>query len=153
MIDLERLSQLYDTAHDELKAPSQRQRATELLAEIDADRVVAEYLSLSESSGDDERDAATFKTAYDKLANSVLFWIVWHPGESAEERYARENRLRADKLGILVRHLRREQAKALRKTDFDFVTLFGDEYHLQLWPAHGKVLNLPEPTPNEVVLP
>ena len=151
MIDLERLSQLYATAQDETKAPAQRQKAAELLAEIDADKVIAEFLSLPENSGDED-DAETFRSAYDKLADSVLFWIVRKPGESNEEMHASEDKLRADKLGILVRHLLREKAKALRKTDFDFVRLFGDDFHLQLWPAHGKILNLPEPTPNEVVL-
>jgi hypothetical protein len=153
MIDLERISQLYIAAHDETKTPAQRQKATELLAEIDSDKVVAEYLSLPERSGDDERDAAAFGSAYDKLVRSVLLWIVRQPGESNEEMHAREDRLRADKLGILVRYLRREKAKALRKTDFDFVTLFGDSFHLQLWPPHGPFCyGLPEPTPNEVVL-
>jgi hypothetical protein len=153
MIDLERLSQLYTTAHDETQTPAQRQKAAKLLTEIDADNVVAEYLSLSESSGDDERDAATFSTAYDKFAGSVLLWLVRKPGESNEEMHTREDRLRADKLGILVRHLLREKAKALRKTDFDYVVLFGDDFHLALWPPHGPFCyGLPEPTPTEVIL-
>ena len=152
MIDLERLSQLYATAHDETTSPAQRQKATELLAEIDADDVMTEFLSLPENSGDDA--AAKFSRAYSELADSVLFWLVRKPGESNDEMHAREDRLRADKLGILVRHLRREKAKALRKTDFDFVRLFGDEFHLQLWPPHGPICHgLPEPTPTEVVLP
>jgi hypothetical protein len=153
MIDLERISQVYITANDETQTPAQRQKAAKLLAEIDADKVVAEYLSLSESSGDDERDAATFGTAYDKLANSVLFWLVRKPGESNANMHAREDTLRADRLGIVVRHRLREKAKALRKTDFDFVTLFGDSFHLQLWPPHGPFCyGLPEPTPTEVIL-
>ena len=151
MIDLERISQVYSTAHDEKKTPAQRQKATELLAEIDADTVIAEFLSLPERSGDDERDAATFSRAYSKLADSVLFWLARQPGESNDEMHAREDKLRDDKLGILVRHLLREKAKALRSTDFDFVRLFGDDFHLQLWPAHSTY-GLPKPTPNEVVL-
>jgi len=151
MIDLERLSQLYATARDETKSPAQGQKAAKLLAEINADKVITEFLSLPETSGDDA--AATFSRSYSKLADSVLFWLVRKPGESNEEMHAREDRLRADKLGILVRHLCREKAKTLRKTDFDFVVLFGDDFHLALWPPHGPLCyGLPEPTPNEVVL-
>lgn len=150
MIDLERLEQLYIAANDNTNIPAQR-KAAKLLVEIDADNVIAEFLSLPENSGDDA--AAKFSRAYSELADSVLFWLVRKPGESNLEMHAREDRLRADKLGILVRHLRRKKAKALRKTDFDFVRLFGDEFHLQLWPPHGPFCHgLPEPTPNEVVL-
>jgi hypothetical protein len=152
MIDLERLSQLYATSHDETKTPAQRGKAVKLLAEIDADKVIAEFLSLPENSGCED-DSDTFRSAYDKFADSVLFWLVRKPGESNAETHAREDRLRADRLGILVRHLRREQAKALRKSDFDYVVLFGDNFHLDLWPAHGPFCyGLPAPTPTEVVL-
>jgi hypothetical protein len=89
-------------------------------------------------------------TDYDALASWVVNWLVWEPGESMADIRAREESLKADKLGILVWHLLRERAKPLRKTDFDYVRLFGNEFHLSIWPAHGK--GLPKATPNEVVL-
>src|ERR1700721_456981 len=104
MIDLEKLSELYGTAHDVTKSPAQRQRAAELLAEIDAHKILTEYMAVPESSGDDDDDADRFTKAYDNFTRGLLFWLVQKQGESNEEFYAREERLKADKVGIIVRH-------------------------------------------------
>jgi hypothetical protein len=156
MIDLEKLSELYGTAHDVTKSPAQRQRAAELLAEIDAHKILTEYMAVPESSGDDDDDADRFTKAYDNFTRGLLFWLVQKQGESNEEFYAREERLKADKVGIIVRHFLREKAKPLRTTDFDFVNLCGHEFHLALWPPHASDWwpnsGLPPATPNEVFL-
>jgi hypothetical protein len=157
MIDLERLSQLYETAHNEEKTPEQRLKATGLLAEIDADALAAEYLSLPDNQHQDSATVGIYKwikgqprwASLDDLANYVAGWLRQNDGETNKEFFARMDRLKADKLGVLLRHRKHQQARPVRTTDFDVVRIFGDTFHLSVWWSYAGR----PPIEREVIMP
>jgi hypothetical protein len=140
-MDLAIVEALYQKSVDPTALPEDRGEAGQYL-KANEDAIIAEFLAQPEN--------LRFAT-FDEFVGYVLFWLIRIPGESSEQYRAREDKLRADKSGIIVRHVLREKAKALRKTDFDFINLFGDGFYLALWPPH-TVNGLPAPTPNEVLL-
>ena len=130
-------------AHDAAKTAEHRRKAAELLAAIDADTVVAEYLALPENVWDENgkhpRRGQPKYQNFDELATWVLGWLVWAPGESKEAIHSREDRLRADKLGVVIRAQRLAAARPRRTCDCDVVRIVGDCYHLAVpWCAGGQ---------------
>jgi hypothetical protein len=150
MIDLERITRLYLAAHDSTKSPSQLEKAASLLAGIDPDAVDAEFRTLPANlftengtySFNQKQRAGDLKwPTHEDLANYVIGWIIRNPGESNDEFRAREERLRADKLGIVVRAILHGKAAGRRSCDCDFVVIGGERFHLNVWwctdrPAH-----------------
>ncbi len=152
MIDLDRVCQLYATAHDESKTPEQRAKADKLLAEIDADTLIAEYLLQPQNLRDHDSSHAALRHrkgqprfgTFADLARFVIGWLIWEPGESNDEYHAREDRLLNDRLGILVRHLKWGQARAMRTCDCQDTRIFGDKFHLGVhWCGHDSQVSLP----------
>jgi hypothetical protein len=155
MIDLEKLSTLYIAAHDATKSPAQRLKATELLAEIDADKVVAEFLSLPENVWEDDgkhpRGGQPKYQNFEELANWIVSCAAWTPDESQDADayreklkaaklawtpdpssafHARMDRLMADKLGVVIRARKLAAAQERRTCDCDYTTIFGDQFRL-----------------------
>jgi hypothetical protein len=73
-------------------------------------------------------------TNYDDLATWTTVWLLHGAGEW-DDYCKRREQLTADRLGILLRHRRYERARQLHKNDWNFVTIFGDKYMLDLQPA------------------
>ncbi|HET9406039.1 MAG TPA: hypothetical protein VFO39_02265 [Candidatus Sulfotelmatobacter sp.] len=149
------LRQLYDASRS--NNPKVKSTA-EAAITANVDGWIAEYLAANLWEDDSQWGSLSRKkgdprfVTDDDLASDVIFRLVRKPSESVAEFLARGERLKADKLGILIRHHLIRKAEFLRTSDYDFVRLFGDEFSLALWPPHGKELGLPEPTPREVVL-
>ena len=156
MIDWGQLEELYAAS----KSDKPRVRETAQAA-IDAniDKWLEEYLGLPEQRwGSDARPGTAFQhkhgqprfADYGELARWVTCWLRHGPGEWEAYRKKAEE-LTADKLGILLRARKHERARQLHRDDWDYVTIYGDRYMLDLTPAlaPGDV----EPQRKEFVLP
>lgn len=169
MIDLEKLSELYGTAHDGTKSPAQRQKATELLAEIDADAVLAEFLllpaNLWEDDGKHPRRGQPKYKDFEELANSVLSGLEWTPDELQDADAYREklkaaklawtpdpsnlharrvDRLKSDRLGIVVRAHKLAEARARQTCSCDYSVVFGDQFNLSVHWCAGQPPHSPK---------
>jgi hypothetical protein len=112
--------------------------------ESNIDAWITEYLALPENSWDwDGQPGGAFMharkgkprfTNYDDLATWTTNWIRRGAGEWEHYR-KRAEELKSDRLGIVLRHRKHEQAKKLHRHDWTFVTIFGDKYMLDLTPA------------------
>lgn len=134
MIDFARLEKLYALANSGEDTP-ERARAREVISEIQ-DGVLAEYLALPENrwKWDGPRKGKPQYANYDDLASSVTGWLWRGPGEWDSYR-KRAEELKADRLGILLRHRQLERARKLHQSDWQFATILGDRYMLGLEPA------------------
>jgi hypothetical protein len=160
-LDLDQLTRLYETAHNERETPEQRRKAAELLATIDVDAVITEYLTLPENLWEDggKRGGQPKYQNFEELANWVVSCAAWTPDESQDADVYREklkaaklawtpdpssafrarmDRLMADKVGIVVRARRLFAARAQQTCDYDSIVLFGDHFHLAVHWCAGK---------------
>jgi hypothetical protein len=122
--------------------------------ESNIDAWITEYLALPENSWDwDGQPGSAFHhmqkgrprfQTYDDLAQWVTCWLLDHDLLRVEE-------LKADQVGILLRHREHEQARTTFRNDWGYVNIRGDKYMLTLAPAvaYGETA----PTLKELVLP
>lgn len=165
-VDLDELSRIYETVHNERKPPEQRQTATECLAEIDVDKVIAEYLALPANLWED--DGEPKYRNFEELANWVLSGLVWTPDEKQDADAYREklkaaklawtpdpssahevrmDRLKSDRVGIIVRAHKLAEARARQTCSCDYSVIFGDKFYLSVhWCATSK----PPHSPKEI---
>lgn len=90
------------------------------------------------------RKGAPRFTKYDDLAGWTAGWLMRNESEPYPDYFKRQESLRRDRLGIMLRHRKHEIARKLHENDWEFVTLYGDRYMLGLEPAHGKQYGLPD---------
>jgi hypothetical protein len=138
-------------------ANEQIKNAAQQVIDLNFGAWLAEYLALPDNR---HETAATVGVArwnkgeprwktIDDLAVAVLGWLRQNDGESNSDFFARMDRLKSDRLGIILRHRQHQRARAASTSPFDFVRIRGDSYHLDLWPVRD--LNQPV-SEHEVIL-
>jgi len=148
MIDWGQLEELYRAS----KSDNERVRNTALsVIEANIDAWIEEFLSLPENLWDYDalpgiRKGRPKYQTFEELARWVTNWLDQKPGESNEDMHTRKDRLKSDRLGILVRAHRLADARARRTCDCDCSTIFGDRFYLSVHWCAGQ----PPHTPKEI---
>lgn len=75
--------------------------------------------------------------SYDELADGILGWLDKLYGEPEEEFRSRCEKVRGDKLRVLLTAHLWPQASKARKHDYEIATILGEQYHLMIWGCGG----------------
>ena len=134
MIDFEKLGKLHAAANSIEDTP-ERAEARQVVSEI-IDDTITEYLSLPENAwpygnGYGRKKGDPWWSNFADLARDVSFSLDQNPDEPNPEFCERRSGLEKDRLGIILRHRKIQQAKAAPVAcDCDYVVISGDTYHL-----------------------
>lgn len=128
MIDFAQLQELYDARESSNERVS---AAAQAAIDSKIEGWIHEFLNPVEK--EDRSFWFGWCKTYDELADGVTGWLDNLHGESKEEFRARCEKVRGDKLRVLLTAHLWPQASRARKDDYEIATILGEEYLTMIW--------------------